>query len=150
MRRIKDFFYNKNDIIIVLIILAAAAFIIYTRIGVIMDYPEKLAEQNAASIEQTVNTAEASETSSDSNSDKASGTSATTADKPSKTVTIKITGSDTPVTVAQKLADAGLVKSATEFEGYITNMNKTDSIKSGTYKIKKGSSFEKILNTITK
>ena len=39
MKKLKDFFYNKNDIIIVLIILAIAALIIYTRIGAIMDYP---------------------------------------------------------------------------------------------------------------
>ena len=52
MRKIKDFFYDKNDIIIVLIILAAAAFIIYTRIGVIMDYPEQLAREAAAAESQ--------------------------------------------------------------------------------------------------
>ena len=33
MNKIKDFFYNKNDIIIVLIILIAAGLIIYTRIS---------------------------------------------------------------------------------------------------------------------
>ena len=49
MNKIKDFFYNKNDIIIVLIILIAAGLIIYTRISAIMDYPETLAQQNAES-----------------------------------------------------------------------------------------------------
>lgn len=48
MKKLKDFFYNKNDILVVLIILAAAAFIIYTRIGVILDYPEKLSKEAAA------------------------------------------------------------------------------------------------------
>ena len=37
MNKIKDFFYNKNDIIIVLIILIAAGLIIYTRIRDIPD-----------------------------------------------------------------------------------------------------------------
>ena len=41
----KDFFYKNNDIIVVLIILIAAGFLIYNRIGIIMDYPAKLAEQ---------------------------------------------------------------------------------------------------------
>lgn len=150
MRRIKDFFYNKNDILIVLIILAAAAFIIYTRIGVIMDYPEKLAEQNAAAAEQTVTAEKSAEASSESDSAQSSETSTNNADSKSDTVTIKITDSDTSVSVSKKLADAGLVDSATEFDGYVTNMKKSDSIKSGTYKIKKGSSFEKILDTITK
>ena len=48
MNKIKDFFYDKNDIIVVLVILAVAGFIIYTRIGAIMEYPEVLAEQAAA------------------------------------------------------------------------------------------------------
>lgn len=145
MRRIKDFFYNKNDIIIVLIILAAAAFIIYTRIGVIMDYPEKLAADNSATVEQSVTTSaetDKSDVGTDISSDKSSGTSGT--------VVIKITDSDTSVTVAEKMADAGLVESATEFEGYITNNNKADSLQTGTFKIKKGSSFKEILNKITK
>ena len=53
MKKLKDFFYNKNDIIIVLIILAIAALIIYTRIGAIMDYPAKLAKQAAATAKTT-------------------------------------------------------------------------------------------------
>ena len=53
MNKIKDFFYNKNDIIIVLIILIAAGLIIYTRISAIMDYPETLAQQNAKAQQTT-------------------------------------------------------------------------------------------------
>ncbi len=54
MNRIKDFFYNKNDIIIVLIVLVAAAFLIFNRVNALMDYPAKLAEEIAA--ESEVNT----------------------------------------------------------------------------------------------
>ena len=147
MRRIKDFFYNKNDIIIVLIILAAAAFIIYTRIGVIMDYPEKLAAVTTSA------ETDKSDAGTDKSSDKSSGTASGDSDKSSGTsgtVVIKITDSDTSVTVAEKIADAGLVESATEFEGYITNNNKADKLQTGTFKIKKGSSFKEILNKITK
>lgn len=59
MNRIKDFFYNKNDIIIVILILVAAAFLIYNRIGIIMDYPEKLADSQAT--KQTVEQQETTE-----------------------------------------------------------------------------------------
>ena len=48
----KDFFYKKNDVIIVLIILIIAGFLIYNRIGVIMDYPAQLAEQQAQAAQQ--------------------------------------------------------------------------------------------------
>ena len=44
MKRIKDFFYNWNDLVIVLLILAAAAAVIYWRATMIMDYPKTLAK----------------------------------------------------------------------------------------------------------
>lgn len=47
MNRIKDFFYNKNDLIIVLLILVLAAGIIYYSVTDIMSYPETLQEQAA-------------------------------------------------------------------------------------------------------
>ncbi|MDD6190964.1 MAG: hypothetical protein PUB75_05180 [Firmicutes bacterium] len=53
MNRIKDFFYNNNDIIIVIVILVAAAFLIYTRVGIIMDYPEKMAVKQNAQVQIT-------------------------------------------------------------------------------------------------
>lgn len=43
MKRIKDFFYNCNDLIVILLILAAAAALIYWRVNIIMDYPKTLA-----------------------------------------------------------------------------------------------------------
>ncbi|MGN0702739.1 MAG: hypothetical protein ACI4KL_06165 [Lentihominibacter sp.] len=57
MNRLKDFFYNKNDIIIVLVILVLAGLLIWNRIGAIVDYPAKLAEQSAKTqTTQTVDT----------------------------------------------------------------------------------------------
>lgn len=57
MNRLKDFFYNKNDIIIVLVILVFAGLLIWNRIGAIVDYPAKLAEQSAKTeTTQTVET----------------------------------------------------------------------------------------------
>ena len=35
----RNFLYKHNDIIIVLMILTAAAYLIYDRVGVIMEYP---------------------------------------------------------------------------------------------------------------
>ena len=62
MKKIKDFFYDKNDIIIELLIVAAAAFLIYNRINAIMDYPAKYAEEmEKATTQQVVETTEAPE-----------------------------------------------------------------------------------------
>lgn len=127
MKKLKDFFYNKNDIIIVLIILAVAALIIYTRIGAIMDYPAKLAKQAAATAETT--------------------TTEPTAEREKISVTIE--DSDTASTVAQKMYDAGLISSASEFEEYITSSGKESSVKAGTYEIPISSLQEEILNIIT-
>lgn len=46
MNGLKNFFYKNNDIIIVLLILIVAAFVIYTRVTIIMDYPDRTAVQN--------------------------------------------------------------------------------------------------------
>ncbi len=47
MNKIKDLIYNMNDILVALMILAAAAFIIYWRVGAIMDYPAYAASQKS-------------------------------------------------------------------------------------------------------
>ena len=149
MKKIKDFFYNKNDIIIVLLIVALAAFIIYTRVDSIMAYPEKMADKADVQTEQqdeagAEDKSKSEDSGSDSDSDKKSDS-----DK-SKDVSIEITGDDTAVTVAEKLEDAGIISSATKFEGYIANEGKEDALKTGTFTIPTGSSNEEILDIITK
>lgn len=146
MNKIKDFFYNKNDIIIVLIILIAAAFIIYWRIDAIMAYPEKLAEKTAQQQETETTLQENSSSADASQQTQASETTA--ASTTGANVSITITDSDSSISVATKLYEAGLVASDTEFEGYISNMGKSSSIKSGTFQIPKGSSNEEILKII--
>lgn len=61
MNGLKNFLYKNNDIIIVLLILIVAAFLIYTRVGIIMEYPEKIAAQNLTQSTQTVQETEAAE-----------------------------------------------------------------------------------------
>lgn len=133
MNKIKDFFYDKNDIIVVLVILAVAGFIIYTRIGAIMEYPEVLAQQAAATENQESEEAQAAQSGSDSSSAAQS---------------VTITDSDTSSSVAEKLYEAGLVSSASDFEAYISDQGASDSIQSGTFQIPSGSSDEEILNII--
>ena len=42
MEKIKDFIYDKNDILVALLVLALAALLIFWRMDVIMEYPEKI------------------------------------------------------------------------------------------------------------
>ena len=44
MKHIKNFFYNINDLILAALILTAAAILIYWRLDIILDYPEKVLE----------------------------------------------------------------------------------------------------------
>ncbi len=72
MEKFKDFLYRQNDIIIVLIILAAAALLIFSRITLIMEYPERAAAQNAIEAAQETTTdseAGGEETPADENAD---------------------------------------------------------------------------------
>lgn len=132
MKKLKDFFYNKNDIIIVLLIVAAAAFIIYTRIDAIMGYPEQYAREVAAT--ETRETATIAETSDESSSGE---------------TTVTIEDSDTSSSVADKLYEAGLVDSADEFETFISESGASDSIQTGTFQIPADSTNEEILDIIT-
>lgn len=92
-----------------------------------MDYPAKLAKQAAATAKTTTEPA--------------------TTEREKISVTIE--DSDTASTVAQKIYDAGLISSASEFEEYITSSGKESSIKAGTYEIPISSLQEEILNIIT-
>ncbi|MCR5134310.1 MAG: hypothetical protein K6B12_01605 [Clostridiales bacterium] len=51
MEKIKDFFYNKNDVLIALLILACAAAVIYFRVRAIMAYPQQQMEDSGAVID---------------------------------------------------------------------------------------------------
>lgn len=134
MKKLKDFFYDKNDIIIVLLIVAFAAFIIYTRIDSIMSYPEQYASRVAAT--ETKQTTAITEPSAEEE------TSAENA-------SVTINDSDTSSSVADKLYEAGLIDSADEFESFVNDSGKSGSIQSGTFQIPSGSSHEEILDIIT-
>lgn len=134
MKKLKDFFYDKNDIIIVIIIVALAALLIFSRIDAIMDYPAKYAEENAATeTKQTVKITEPS----------------TEEETVAEDVTITIDDTDSSSSVAEMLYEAGLIDSTDEFESFVDESGKSSSIQSGTFQIPSGSSHEEILDIIT-
>ena len=57
MNKIKDFFYNKNDVILALLILVVAAVVIYYRIHLIMEYPATQASALVPMVKSAVLTA---------------------------------------------------------------------------------------------
>ena len=54
MEKIKDFFYNKNDILVALLILVIAAAVIVFRIDAIMEYPKTLVDQQNQTVEENI------------------------------------------------------------------------------------------------
>ena len=143
MNRIKDFFYDKNDIFVALIILAFAAFVIYIRIDTIMAYPETLVEasdtaQTSASESTTASAAAASP--SGSSSEPAGSLVSSTS----------LTISDTsPAAVASQLESAGYVSSADDFKLLLKKHKLSDKIQSGTFDIPDQATDRQIMVIIT-
>ena len=48
MKSFKDFFHNTNDIILALIIIVIAAGLIIWRLNIILEYPEKVAQETTS------------------------------------------------------------------------------------------------------
>lgn len=134
MNRIKDFFYDKNDIIVAVIILIAAAIVIYIRVDKIMDYPETLLNNPAAEQGQEPQAADASEPSSED---------------PSTLKSIQIANDPIPSTVAKQLETAGIVSSAKEFEGDLKKYKMEKRIQPGSYQIPTGMTNEQVIEVIT-
>jgi hypothetical protein len=53
MRAIRNFFHNINDIVLAVVIVAIAAGIIFWRLHLILDYPEKMAKDMATYNQET-------------------------------------------------------------------------------------------------
>ena len=51
MNKLKDFFYNHNDIAIACVVVIIAALVIVTRVDILMDYPAKAAADAVAKAE---------------------------------------------------------------------------------------------------
>ncbi|MDY6038630.1 MAG: hypothetical protein SPI74_06605 [Eubacterium sp.] len=84
MKRIKDFFYNFNDIVIVLCVLTLAVLLIVWRVDIIMRYPKTVA---AKSVELSKDSKSNNQTASAKNSKTKTSEPSTNADSedPSKT-----------------------------------------------------------------
>ena len=74
MRHIRNFLHNINDIVLAIVIVLIAAGIIYWRMQIILDYPKKLANEQATYEQEQDASAEeaAEETSSEEAQDEGS------------------------------------------------------------------------------
>ena len=65
-----------------------------------------------------------------------------------ETVTVVISRGDSSYTVCRKLEEAGLVEDAREFDNYLAENGHSRTIRTGTYNIPVGSSWEEIVDII--
>ena len=65
-----------------------------------------------------------------------------------ETVTVVIARGDSSYTVCRKLEEAGLVEDAQEFDNYLAENGHSRTIRTGTYNIPVGSSWEEIVDII--
>ena len=138
MRALRNFIYNFSDIFVALIIIALAAFLIWTRVGVIMDYP---ASQSEADTVKTSANADPQALTADSSDD-----SETDSDTEYKEVVIP-NGSSTDV-VAGILKQAGLVVNVDDFTYQIKAMGLDGKVQPGVHQIPRGVSMEDMINIL--
>jgi hypothetical protein len=177
MNKLKDIIYDKNDLFIALIILVVAGLVIYSRIGIIMDYPEVLAaqaESNSSTkveqADQSTNTdnenTESEETKNDTKDDKdnndidsnkkVSNTEKKDSNKTEKSseskkskVSIQIEPGTTGSQIAQILIDSGLIESKKEFYNAIKIAGAETRLTAGNFNIPSNATPDQIIQIIT-
>lgn len=148
MKRLKDFFYDKNDILIALAILLVAAALIMWRMEVIMAYPKTMAEETGT-ISTTEDMAVDSSSDKEKGEDSSSNSSVWTDGVLAREVTVTIQGGSATAAV-QSLIDAGLFESYDEYAGICKAAGYIpENIKATTFTFRAGSTQTDIAKTVT-
>lgn len=137
MRSLRNFLYNYSDIFVALVIIALAAFLIWTRVDVIMDYPNTLTADNSAQV------------SADAGAQTNVTDDETNVPDPNveyREVTIP-EGSSIDV-VAGLLKQAGLVVNVNDFTYQVKSMGLDGKISPGVYNIPLGIGMEEMVNIL--
>lgn len=160
MKRLKDFFYDKNDILIAFAILVIAALLIVWRMEVIMAYPKTLAEETG-----TVDTTEDYAVDSEDDDQKDPNTDTSQTDDGnqeggdsdqlwqngslSKAVTVTVQGGSATAAV-QSLIDAGLFESYDQYAQVCNAAGYSpENIKATTFTFEAGSTQTDIAKAVT-
>ncbi|MBF1131296.1 MAG: hypothetical protein HXL75_04680 [[Eubacterium] sulci] len=157
MKRLKDFFYNFNDIVIVLGILAIAAFLILWRVDIIMRYPKTVAAQTVQTSQKTEDS-KSKDTPKDKDkkdNDKNNSEKSTVDDGTiwkdgvlKNNMSVKVP-SGTATDAVAGLVEAGLFKSYDDFAALSEQLGlDPTSIIPGTYKFDAGESQSDIIKAV--
>lgn len=166
MKKLKDFFYDKNDIFLAVLILLVATLIIFWRLNSIMDYPQALAadaetqktvekakenskkaEEKKTKKENEAKNQEDSKSNDSKSKDNQSGIWNGSATSKDITVTIESGSLESAV---NSLISAGLFDSYEEFTSICASQGiDPGSIKASTFTFPAGSSKADIAKKVT-
>lgn len=173
MSKIRDFFYNCSDIFVALIILGLAGFLIWTRVNIIMAYPDsydgnitteisELSEEEEPEgfisnrdlitpTDSAIQNNEASESAVTTSGEGITGEvhePVTPPDAPTR-ITVGIPVNATAQQVGDILYSSGLVSDPQEFLDMVSARGITKFI-SGSLSLESSSTLEQILNAVSK
>lgn len=156
MNKLKDFFYNKNDILIALIILAIAAIVILWRVDAILSYPETLVANAGTQVEDplppdvsndgAVTTGSAITTDSGITTDSA-------VQPPQQEVDIcgiYVNYGESLDVIAQNCVTAGLIGSTEEFMTLVNQLGAAEKIQAGQHHIPSNVTPEELIDYLIK
>lgn len=156
MKKLKDLFYDYNDVIIAFAILLIAALLIIWRLDVILDYPDKILNNEPPQVETPVVDEDDKEDDADKDSeaDKDDSADADATDqlwvdgKLSKEVKVKVKG-DSASAAVQCLVDAELFENYADYQSVCTDMGiNHENVSAGTFTFKAGSTKKDIVDTV--
>ena len=148
MNKLKDIFYDKNDILVALIILAVAAVVILWRVDVIMAYPETLvaSASNSGGSDTPPVTTTGSAVDPNASGTAIDGSGAGAGDSEVKICAVYINYGESLDVVAQNCVAAGLISSTDEFISVVNTMGVGGSIQSGQHHIPSNVTPEELVN----
>ncbi len=168
MKKLKDIFYDLNDIMVALIIVAVAAFVIIANIDVILNYPSSIAAEIQVPEEDTPTNYAENPPISDQNGDDAvsdQGTTGAGIDDQNTSgggvtgnpgtgevvnYSVYINYGETGDQIADKLVSLGLFKDRQEFNSAVATAGAEGKLQAGNFIIPSDSTPAEVISIITK
>jgi len=156
----RDFFYNKGDVFIAVLIILVAAFVIYVRVGVIMDYsatgdnraslfpfgPSSTEEADSGGRTPGPHPGEAPAEETDPPVTPPAEEEPPIVQDPGATeIQITVNAGDAASTIADKLFAANLIMDRPAFLDAVMTQGADSKLKTGTFTIPMGASNEEII-----
>lgn len=149
MRAIKNFIYNTSDILVALIILAVAVLLIWSRIDVIMGYPDAN-EAKGTQVEADANVPDLEITTEDPGAtDLPEGAGYSGPADPENYIKVSIPAGSSNDVVAGLLKQAGVLTETNDFINAIEGSQYNGAVIPGDHWIPKGADMNAVIQALT-